>query len=189
MRTEGSFMHKNAEERIFYINEDITSKISELIFEILEINRKDKEEEESKKSYTREPIKLYISSYGGALDQMWALVDVILASKTPVHTISLGFAESAGFKIFISGHKRFVAKHTKLMYHQLSCGTSGKIMDMAEDVEQLVKGQNEIEKYVLEHTEIPPQMILEAREKKKDLFFTAEEAIKYKIADEILETL
>ncbi len=50
--------------------------------DILYLIREDKEQDKKILCYNREPIKLYINSYGGSIDDMWGLIDIILASKT-----------------------------------------------------------------------------------------------------------
>ena len=46
----------------------------------------DNEDDEKEKDYKREPIHLYIQTYGGCIYDMWGLIDVILNSKTPIYT-------------------------------------------------------------------------------------------------------
>lgn len=60
----------------------------------------------------RDPIKLYINSCGGTIYDMWALIDAIQNSKTPIHTYCMGYAMSAAFDIFLAGHKRYCYKHS-----------------------------------------------------------------------------
>ena len=89
-------------------------------------------EDAGKSTEERRPIKFYIMSYGGDLDYMWALVDIINMSKTPVHTINIGVAASAASLIFISGHKRIMAPNSKVIIHEGSTKVSGdavKVMD------------------------------------------------------------
>ncbi len=65
----------------------------------------------------RKPIKLYISSNGGNVDDGYQLIDVIENSVTPVYTINTGCAYSMAFLIAISGHKRFATKHSTFLMH------------------------------------------------------------------------
>ena len=113
-------MSVDKEKRIFYINNDIDESLGELCFDLLCLIRKDDKDEKNIKDFKRKPIRLYVQSYGGDIYSMWALIDIILSSKTPVYTYCTGYAMSAGFKIFLAGEKRFISKHAVLMYHQLS---------------------------------------------------------------------
>ena len=59
----------------------------------------------------REPIKIYIDSNGGNLNDTFTMIDAISMSKTPVWTICTGAAYSGGFFTFIAGHKRIAYNH------------------------------------------------------------------------------
>lgn len=113
-------------DRIIYLANDIRNiSIGYTNAYLLSLIEKDDKGEAKEKEYKREPIKIYINSYGGNLYDMWSLIDIILNSKTPIYTYCTGYAMSAGFKIFLAGHKRFVSKHATLLYHQLSGWTGG----------------------------------------------------------------
>lgn len=132
----------------------------------------------------RRPIRLFINSHGGELCDMWALIDVMVNSKTPIETYCTGYAESAGFKIFLAGHKRFVSEHATLMYHQISSIEEGRFQDLMEKRKEFEWQQKAIEDYVLSRTEnITRNMLNEVREKKKDWFIHADEAVKLGLAD------
>ena len=111
----------NPMERKLYVKEDIDEKsVMPLIEAIHRINDDDAEKEKEYNGWEREPIKLYIYTYGGACYAGFALIDVIRASKTPVHTIVLGTAMSMGIFIFNAGHKRLIGEHATLLYHDVS---------------------------------------------------------------------
>jgi ATP-dependent Clp protease protease subunit len=137
------------------------------------------------KEYERPPIKFFINSHGGNLCDMWALVDIMLNSNTPIYTYCTGYAESAGLKIFLAGHKRFVTRHATLMYHQLSAWPAGKYQDLHENQKELEWHQNAIEDYVCSRTKIKQSKLKEVREKKIDWNIHATEAVKLGIADAV----
>ena len=70
----------------------------------------------------REPIKILIDSPGGYLSAAFAIISAIEASETPIYTYNMGCAYSAGFFIFIAGHKRFSYSLASFLYHQGSTG-------------------------------------------------------------------
>ena len=91
----------NPMERKLYLKEDVDEKsVMPLIEAIHRINDDDAEKEKEYNGWEREPIKLYIYTYGGVCYAGFALIDAIRASKTPVHTIVLGTAMSMGIFIF-----------------------------------------------------------------------------------------
>lgn len=83
----------------------------------------------------RKPILLYLTSDGGDIDSGFALIDVIMASKTPVYTINLGWQYSMGFLIGITGHKRFATKNAKYLIHdgfELIASSGSKARDIVQ---------------------------------------------------------
>ena len=127
-------IYANTDERILFLSDDIDNEsVGSITWNILRLIKSDDEKDKKEKDYRREPIKLYINSYGGSVYDMWGLIDVILNSKTPIYTYCTGYAMSAAFKIFLAGHKRYCYKHSIFMYHQMSCWRSGKYQDLVED--------------------------------------------------------
>lgn len=91
----------NKDTRLFYLSDDIDNDtIGKMCFHILSILKHDDEEESEKRDFKREPIQLYVNSYGGSVHNMWALIDIIQQSKTPIYTYCTGYAMSAAFNIF-----------------------------------------------------------------------------------------
>lgn len=177
----------NGENRLFYLSDDVdNSSIGQLCWSLLSKLQEDNNKEEKEKNFTREPIKIYINSYGGSVYDMWALIDIMLNSKTPIHTYCTGYAMSAAFKIFLAGHKRFATKHATFMYHQMSCKRHGKYQDLVEDREQIDYLQKSIEEYVVERTNLTQADIDDIRERKKDFYIHSKDAIKLGIVDEII---
>ena len=92
---------------------------------------------------------------------------------------------SAAFIIFLAGHKRFMSPHATLMYHQIYCWRSGKYQDLVDDREQTDHLNDMIESFVVERTGLTKDALLNIREKKRDTYFSAEEAKELHIVDEI----
>lgn len=173
--------------RIFYLSNDVDEgSIGDLCFNLLCILEEDDKKDQKEKDYKREPIKFYIQSYGGDIYGMWALVDIMLDSKTPIYTYCTGYAMSAGLIIFLAGHKRFVSKHATLLYHQMSGFRSGKYQDLVEDREEMDHLQETIEEYVVSRTKLTKKDLKKIRETKRDVYYHADEAIELGIADEII---
>jgi ATP-dependent Clp protease protease subunit len=182
---ENTFINTN--NRIFYLSDNIDKEsIGILAFYILCVIKEDDDNDKKEKNFKREPIKLYINSYGGSVDDMWGLIDIILNSETPVYTYCTGYAMSAAFNIFLAGHKRFCYKHSTFMYHQMSCWRDGKYQDLVEDRVEMDRLNKSMEKYVLERTKLTQDVIDSIREKKKDFYVHADDAVKYGIVNEIL---
>ena len=178
--------YANTDERLFYLSDNINNiSLGNICFNLLYILQQDDKNEETQKNFTRKPIKIYINSFGGAVYDMWALIDIIINSKTPIHTYCTGYAMSAGFIIFLAGHKRFVTKHATLMYHQLSMWDNGKIADMIEIMEERENNQRDIEEFIIKQTNITQKKLNEIRTQKKDWYIKSSEVHKLGIAEVI----
>lgn len=177
----------NTDARVFYISDDIdNTSVGKVCFNLLCLLKQDDESESKQIGFQREPIKIYVNSFGGNIYDMWALIDIIEKSKTPIYTYCTGCAMSAAFKIFLAGHKRFGTRHSTFMYHQMNCYRHGKYQDLVEDRKEMDFLNAANEKYVIERTKITQKYIDEVREKKKDVYFHADEALKFGIIDEII---
>lgn len=177
----------NTDKRLFYLSNDIDNgTIGKMAFNLLYLLQSDDERESREKDFKREPIKIYVNSFGGSVYDMWALIDIISNSKTPIHTYCTGYAMSAACKIFLAGHKRYISKHATLLYHQMSCFAGGKYQDVVEDIEQMTYLQNMIEEYVASKTKITVEELKRIRETKSDYYIHSEEAINLGFADEII---
>lgn len=174
------------ENRTFYLFDEVdNTSISAIYATMMKIIIYDDLMADELKEYERPPIKFFINSHGGNLCDMWALVDIMLNSNTPIYTYCTGYAESAGLKIFLAGHKRFVTRHATLMYHQLSAWPAGKYQDLHENQKELEWHQNAIEDYVCNRTKIKQSKLKEVREKKQDWCIHANDAVKLGIADAV----
>jgi ATP-dependent Clp protease protease subunit len=132
-----------------------------------------------------EDVYLYIDSYGGYLDSMFAIIDTMNLVKCDVQTICVGKAMSAGAAILSSGAKgkRFVTPYAKTMVHQLWAWTMGSAHDVEIDAEDIKKDQKRLERLMARNTGQPLEKI------KKDMrnirYMNAEESVKYGLVDEI----
>lgn len=177
----------NTDKRIFYLSDNVdNSSMGDICFNLLYLLQQDDKNEEEQKNFKREPIKIYINSRGGDVYDMWGLIDVILNSKTPIYTYCTGYAMSAGFKVFLAGHKRFAFRHATFLYHQMYCLRFGKYQDLVEDRDEMDFLQNEIEIYVTERTKINAKKLKGIRTTKKDWYIHSEEALSLGIIDEII---
>ena len=180
-------MKPNPMERKLYLKENVDEKsVMPLIEAIHRINDDDAEKEKEYNGWEREPIKLYIYTYGGVCYAGFALIDAIRASKTPVHTIVLGTAMSMGIFIFNAGHKRLIGEHATLMYHDVSIST-GMNGEMTEglkiELDEALRLQKMGSDFLMEYSLVEESMLKDYINRKADWYISAEEAIRLKIAD------
>ena len=131
----------------------------------------------------RTPIKIYIDSNGGSLTACFTIIDAITMSKTPVWTINIGKAYSAGFFIFITGHKRFAYPSSSFLFHEGSTGIyqdANKFKNYADFYKQQLE---QLRAITLEHTQIEPEEY--DKHVKDDWWFDVNEALKYGVTDKI----
>lgn len=184
--TDNIFVDIN--KRIFFLSDGIDeSSIGKMCFNILSILKEDNEQEQKQKNFERKPIEIYVNSFGGSVYDMWALIDIIENSKTPIYTYCTGYAMSAGFSIFLAGHKRYATKHATFLYHQFSGWRSGKYQDFVEDREEMDYIQNTIEQYVIAKTKFTKKQIEEIRKTKTDVYIHADKAVELGIIDEVIK--
>ena len=104
-------------------------------------------------------------------------------SKTPVWTINIGKAYSAGFFIFITGHKRFAYPNSSFLFHEGSTGIyqdANKFKNYADFYKQQLE---QLRAITLEHTQIEPEEY--DKHVKDDWWFDVNEALKYGVTDKI----
>jgi ATP-dependent Clp protease protease subunit len=83
-------------ERIIYLSGEVNEhSIAQVIAGIVILANQD----------NRAPITLLVSTYGGSVDEMFSLYDVIKHVSCPIHTIGLGKVMSAGVLLLASGKK------------------------------------------------------------------------------------
>lgn len=135
----------------------------------------------------RQPIKIYINSPGGILTSTLTIIDAIKLSKTPVYTIAIGETYSGGFFTFLAGHKRYAYPHSSFLYHEgatANGGDANKFRNFAKFYEVQLE---QLKQIVLKNSKVSEEEY--EKRIKDDWWLTAEEALNYGIADEILTEL
>ena len=85
------------------------------------------------------PIVIHIDSYGGLVDSLAKMVETIDEVPNPIVTVCMGTAMSCGAMLLSHGDVRFLGRHSRIMVHEVSSGTSGNVQDMKEDVKETVR--------------------------------------------------
>jgi ATP-dependent Clp protease, protease subunit len=131
-------------------------------------------------------ISLYINSPGGAVDDTLAIYDTMRFMSSPVSTYCLGRAYSGGAVLLTAGSKgkRYILPHAKVMIHQPYGGVTGQAEDIRIQAEQIIKMKAELNRIIANHTGQSVENI--HRDSERDKYFSAEEAVKYGLVDEVL---
>ena len=135
----------------------------------------------------REPIKLYIDSYGGSLTEAFTICDSIKLSKTPVWTINIGTAYSGGFLIAICGDRRYAYPHASYLFHEGATGNSADANKFRNFADFYQIQLEQLKDIILKHTSITSEKYKEKQ--RDDWWITADEAVDLKVCDVITEEL
>lgn len=171
------------EHRIIWISDDIDVYTLEVIKNIMNWNRADRD----KPINERKPIKLMFFTNGGALDVYNSVSDVIEMSKTPVWGINMGVCASAGAFIFLSCHKRFMLPSAYFLFHKGSIGFNGN----AQDVMSLIRDYQEQLEFLVQNLVAKTNFTEEEMQEKimSDFYVRAQLAVEKGVVNGIIENL
>ena len=142
------------QRKLFLDNLIEVSNAMDIAMSILQYNRDDLDAEKKDPNYVRKPIQLYINSPGGSVLAGVILLDAIEQSKTPVHTINVGYSYSMAFMVFIVGSVRYAMPNATFLLHE---GTESyeDSVSKAHDMQRfMARMNNRLKKLVLDHTKI-----------------------------------
>jgi len=137
----------------------------------------------------QEIIPIVIDSYGGAVDSLMLMIDVIQQSAIPVATICLGKAMSCGAFLLSCGKEgyRFAGPNSRIMIHHVSAATWGKVLDMDVSIEETKRLQNVVFKLMDKNCKKKEGYFLKKLKEKDntDWYLTPEEALSHNLINEI----
>jgi ATP-dependent Clp endopeptidase proteolytic subunit ClpP len=137
-----------------------------------------------------QPIQFVISTPGGSASDMFSIYDAMrmVRSDCEIETIGLGQVMSAGTLLLASGTKgkRKIGKHCRVMVHQVSAGTAGPQHEMLNEIAEIQHTQEQYIKCLAAETKMSATFIKKLFEKKVNVYLSAEEAVKYGLADIII---
>ena len=180
-------MTSKSKGRTLILSEQVNQKsVSDLIKSIYNFNQYDREQASEYKKYKREPINIILNTYGGSVYDGLGLIGAIEMSKTPVHITCLGSAMSMGLFILVSGHKRFIHKHSTVMYHQISTLNWDKLEGIKQNVKEAERLEKVCESILFKYSKVNKDHIKDYKKRKAEWFISPEEALKLKIVDKVL---
>jgi len=165
-------------ERIIFLNGPIDDGVSALICAQLLFL----ESENPKKE-----IAMYINSPGGVVTSALAIYDTMQYIKSPVSTVCMGMAASAGSLILTAGEagRRVALPNARIMLHQPSGGFQGKVSDIERHAEDIIKTKRRLNEIYVKHTGQPYDVV--ERTLDRDHFMSSEEAKEWGIIDIVQE--
>ena len=175
--------YRDLEDRTIWIDYGVDESILEVSKLIMYFNKLDK----GIPAEERKPIKLLLYSYGGDGQACFSLLDVITLSKTPVYTVNMGVAMSAGLLILLGGHKRFCLKNSTALAHSGSGGASGTFEQTEAQMKDYKRFVETMRNYILERTNIDTRTL--NKYKSKEWYLYADEQVKYHVVDKIIDDI
>jgi ATP-dependent Clp protease protease subunit len=153
-----------------------------IIQHINDINEDDFGKEE------RLPIQLKINSIGGSMYDGFAIIGAIESSEAPVYTYGYGAIMSMALPILVSGVKRFAHPLTTFMYHECldTFGHYEKVSILKENLDETERVMEMYDDYILSKTSFTKKQLDKVKKGKFDWYFDINEAIKYKVIDQVI---
>jgi ATP-dependent Clp protease, protease subunit len=132
----------------------------------------------------KETIYLEINSPGGFVTYGFSIIDTILSTDAPVHTIISGEACSMAAMISIVGTKRFITPNGFWMQHSTSDLVQGNVQNIKDQAGYVLKLEKHMEGILKKYTKLNKRQLHQIRNGQLWLF--AEDALKFGVVDRIL---
>lgn len=135
----------------------------------------------------KKEIAMYINSPGGQVTSALAIYDTMQYIRSPVSTVCMGMAASAGSLILAAGAagQRVALPNARIMVHQPSGGFRGQASDIVRHAEDIVQTKKRLNEIYVHHTGRTYEEVESTLD--RDHFMSAEEAKAWGIIDHVYE--
>ena len=167
-------------ERIVFLNGEVNDQVSNSICaQLLFLEAEDPNAD----------ISFYINSPGGTVTSGMAMYDTMQYIKPDVSTIVMGQAASMGSLLAQAGAagKRFLLPRSRTMIHQPLGGASGQASDIQIRANEIMRMKKELTEIYVHHNSKGKTYDEFEAAMDRDNFMTAEEALAFGLADEIID--
>jgi ATP-dependent Clp protease protease subunit len=164
-------------DRIVFLGTDVNEHTANLVVaQLLLLYNQD----------SKKDITIYINSPGGSVYDGMAIYDTMKYLKCDIATVGIGLQASMGAFLLSSGTKgkRLLLPHSKVMIHQPSSGTRGKVTDMEIDLKESLRVKKMLNEILAKNT--GQKLAKVEQDSDRDYWMTAEEAVKYGLADKVI---
>lgn len=137
---------------------------------------------------SEQDITMFINSPGGVITAGMAIYDTVQYIKPDVSTIVMGQACSMGSFLAQAGAagKRKLLPYARHMIHQPSGGTGGMQSDIEIQYKEITKMKTILTELYVKHNSKGKTYAEFERDMDRDCFMSAEEAVAYGLADEVV---
>lgn len=164
-------------ERIIFLGEDVNEHTANLVVaQLLHLAYDD----------PKKDIKLYINSPGGSVYDGLAIYDTMQFITPDVQTIGIGLQASMGAFLLSSGTKgkRYALPNSRIMIHQPSSGTQGKISDQEITLREGIYLKKRLNEILAKNT--GKKLATIEKDVDRDFWMSADEAKAYGIVDDVI---
>ena len=165
-------------ERVIFMGEEVNSATANIVIaQLLHLAYED----------PKKDIKLYINSPGGSVYDGLAIIDTMNYIEPDVQTIGIGLQASMGAMLLSSGAKgkRFALPNARIMIHQPSSGTEGKITDQEIALKEGIYLKKVLAEMMAKNTGKTLAQV--EKDMDRDNWMSADEAMKYGIIDKVIK--
>ena len=165
-------------ERIIFLGEEVNEHTANLVVaQLLHLAYED----------PKKDIALYINSPGGSVYDGLAIYDTMQFIKPDVATYGIGLQASMGAFLLSSGTKgkRFVLPNSRVMIHQPSSGTRGKITDQEITLREGIALKKRLNEILARNTGQKLSKI--EKDVDRDFWMSADDAVGYGLADKVVK--
>jgi len=167
-------------DRIIFIGTPIDDYIANLVIaQMLFLQMENKSQD----------INVYINTPGGYVNAGLAIYDTMQFVHCDVATYCIGQASSMGALLLAAGTKgkRYALPNSRIMMHQPAGGAQGTAADIKIQAEEIVKLKKIMNRLFAKHSGQTVERI--EKDVDRDYFMSADEAKKYGLVDEVVESL
>ncbi|MFI6151031.1 ClpP family protease [Streptomyces sp. NPDC051109] len=165
-------------ERIIFLGTEIDDQVANVVIaQLLHLESASPEQE----------ISIYLNSPGGSFTSLMAIYDTMTFVQAPISTFCVGQAASTAAVLLAGGDpgRRFVLRHARVLLGQpASGGRQGTVSDLSLAAKEMVRIRSQVEEVLSRHTHHDMATLRADMDREK--VFTAEEAVAYGLADEVL---
>ncbi len=164
-------------ERVIFLGEDVNQRTANLVVaQLLHLAHLDPEQD----------IKLYINSPGGSVYDGLAIYDTMQYITPDVQTIGIGLQASMGAFLLSSGAKgkRVALPNSRIMIHQPSSGTQGKVTDQEITLRESIYLKKRLNEILAKNTGQTVRKV--EKDAERDYWMSATEAKQYGLIDQVV---
>lgn len=167
-------------ERIIFLGEEVNEHTANLVVaQLLHLAYED----------PKKDIALYINSPGGSVYDGLAIYDTMQFIKPDVATYGIGLQASMGAFLLSSGTKgkRYALPNSRIMIHQPSSGTQGKISDQEITLREGIYLKKRLNEILAKNT--GQKLAKIEKDVDRDFWMSAKESVDYGIVDKVVTSV